>query len=129
MRDSASFHRQASEWACCVSNLAYSTWAVFEEAMGVADKENLPEAASEAPPLLFEHHLGALPGAGISFRMPTTPRRATRVFPGVGVKPGFTPGPDLGHTWDLAANQEKPRHLPPGMYLGGCVFSVWVWSV
>ena len=39
----------------------------------------------------------------------TTPRRATRVFPGVGVKPGFTPGPDLGYTWDLAANQEKPR--------------------
>ena len=69
MRDSASFHRQASEWACCVSNLAYSTWAVFEEAMGVVDKENLPEAASEAPPLLFEHHLGALPGAGISFRV------------------------------------------------------------
>ena len=59
VRDSASFHRQASEWACCVSNLAYSTWAVFEEAMGVADKENLPEAASEAPPLLFKAPFGS----------------------------------------------------------------------
>ena len=44
---------------CSSTGGAYSTWAVFEEAMGVADKENLPEAASEAPPLLFKAPFGS----------------------------------------------------------------------